>query len=151
MVSQRQWVWKQTQPLKLPKLPHRGSKGLTVFNEDNVTCTSFSLFICKSFHPCLTTHQNTNEILTPPLPSQYQIYTTSVTRISNNNGTLHERSEVVKNLPPVPLVDLSSLASVDRLTKGTPRGCQRSQKLILTHEGRKPLQQSGRTSVKNHL
>ena len=34
-VSLRQWVWKQTQPLKLSKLPCHGSKGLTVFGPNH--------------------------------------------------------------------------------------------------------------------
>ena len=47
-VSQRQWVWKQTQPLKLSKLPRRGSKGLTVFNFTLVFC--MFLTFSTNFH-----------------------------------------------------------------------------------------------------
>ena len=42
-VSQLQWIWNQTQPLTLSKLPLQGSKGLTVFGGLNV----FIIRICS--------------------------------------------------------------------------------------------------------
>ena len=42
-ISQRQCVWKQTQPLKLSKLPRCGSKGLTVFDPSPISLSAGTL------------------------------------------------------------------------------------------------------------